>query len=125
MTTVEERKKILKMVEDKQISAEEGAKLLTALSSGAQRKAPLATGPGQAKWFRVRVMDINSGRNKVSVNIPMSLVNVGVKMGARFAPEVEGLDFDEIMEAIRSGAQGKILDVVDEEGGERVEIFVE
>ena len=68
---------------------------------------------------------MENGRNKVNVNIPVGLVNVGLKMGARFAPEVEGVDFEEIMEAIRSGQQGKIMDVTDEEGGERVEIFVE
>lgn len=125
MTTAEERMKILKMVEEGQISAGEGAKLLAALSKGARRQESAGTIPGQAKWFRLRVVDLNSGRNKVNVNIPMSLVNVGIKMGARFAPEMEGLDFDEIMEAIRSGAQGKILDVVDEKDGERVEIFIE
>jgi len=113
------------MVENGQISAEEGAKLLTALSASSRRQGASATGAGQAKWFRLRVMDLNSGRSKVNVNIPMSLVNVGIKMGARFAPEVEGIDFEEIMEAIRSGAQGKIVDVVDEEDGERVEIFIE
>jgi len=46
-------------------------------------------------------------------------------MGARFAPEVEGINFDEVMAAIKSGSQGKIVDVVDEEDGERVEIYVE
>jgi hypothetical protein len=125
MATVEERMKILKMVETGQISAEEGAKLLAALSSSSRHKAPSVAAADQAKWFRVRVMDLSSGRSKVNVNIPMGLVNVGIKMGARFAPEVEGLDFDEIMEAIRSGAQGKILDMVNEEDGERVEIFIE
>jgi len=38
---------------------------------------------------------------------------------------VEGVDYNELMEAIRSGQQGKILDVTDDEDGERVEIFVE
>jgi hypothetical protein len=125
VATIEERMKILKMVEDGQISAEEGAKLLAALSSSSRPKAPLTTATGQAKWFRVRVMDLTSGRSKVNVNIPMGLVNVGIKMGARFAPEVEGLDLDEIMEAIRSGVQGKIVDMVNEQDGERVEIFIE
>ncbi len=125
MATSEERKKILKMVADGQITAQEGAKLLTALGGDAEQKGASVTRPGQAKWFRVRVVDLNSGRNKVNVNIPMSLVNVGIKMGARFAPDVEGLDFDEIMEAIRSGAQGRIVEVIDEEGGERIEIFIE
>jgi hypothetical protein len=125
MATVEERMKILKMVEEGRISAQEGAKLLAALSSGDRRKTPPTAPASRAKWFRVRVVDLESGRNKVNVNIPMSLVNVGIKMGARFAPDVEGLDYEEIMEAIRSGVQGKILDRVDEEEGERLEIFIE
>lgn len=125
MTTVEERMRILKMVEEEQISPEEGARLLAALKSSARGKEPLPPMPGQPKWLRVRVVDLNSGSNKVNINIPISLVNVGLRMGARFAPEVEGLDFDEVLEAIRSGAQGKILEVMDEEGGERVEIFIE
>lgn len=125
MATVEERMKILKMVEEGRISAQEGAKLLAALSSGDRHKAPPAAPASQARWFRVRVVDLESGRNKVNVNIPMSLVTVGIKMGARFAPDVEGLDYEEIMEAIRSGVQGKILDRVDEEDGERLEIFIE
>ena len=57
--------------------------------------------------------------------IRMGLVNVGMKMGARFAPDMEGVDFDVLTEAVRSGASGKVMDVVDEEEGERVEIFVE
>ena len=80
---------------------------------------------GGAKQFRVRVTDLATGRNKVNVNIPMGLVNVGLKMGARFAPDIEGINFDEVVAAIKSGSQGKIVDVVDEEDGERVEIYVE
>jgi hypothetical protein len=48
-----------------------------------------------------------------------------MKMGARFAPDMEGVDFEELTEAVRSGASGKVMDVIDEEEGERVEIFVE
>ena len=126
MTTVEERMQILKMIQDGKISAEEGAKLLTALSESARSdKKAARTELGRARWFRVRVTDLDSGKDKVNVNIPIGLVNVGVKMGARFAPEIEGMDFDEVVTAIQSGAQGKILDVVNEKDGERVEIFVE
>jgi hypothetical protein len=126
MATVEERMQILKMIEEGKISAEEGAKLLAALSAGSKGDASKreASGPS-AKQFRVRVTDLATGRNKVNINIPMSLVNVGIKMGARFAPDVEGIDFDEVVTAIKSGSQGKIVDVVDEEDGERVEIYVE
>jgi hypothetical protein len=125
MATAEERMQILKMIEEKKITAEEGARLLAALSSG-KKGAPGAGGPREEpRWFRVRVTDLQTGRSRVSVNIPMSLVNVAVKMGARFAPNVEGFDFNQVIEAMRSGQQGKVVDVTDEEQGERVEIYVE
>jgi hypothetical protein len=126
MATTEERLQILKMIEEGKVTAAEGAELLRALSQETQTpKAEPLKGASSPRWFRVRVTDTRSGRNKVNVNLPMGLVNVGIKMGARFAPEVDGVEYDHIMQAIRSGQQGKILDVTDDEDGERVEIFVE
>jgi len=61
----------------------------------------------------------------VNVNLPMSLVEVGTRMGARFAPELEGMDFRDIIEQVKGGAQGKIVEVEDLDSGERVEIYVE
>ena len=60
--------------------------------------------------------------------MPVGLVNVAMKMGAKFVPELEEMDTSQIIEAIaaiKSGAHGKIVDVEDDEGGERVEVFVE
>lgn len=126
MASAEERMQILRMIEEGKITASEGAELLRALdkTGRGQKNEPLK-GSSAPRWFRVRVTDTKSGRNKVNVNIPMGLVNVGIKMGAKFAPEIEGAQYEEIMEAIRSGQQGKIMDIVDEEDGEHVEIFVE
>lgn len=123
MSTAEERMQILRMVEARQISAEEAAKLLSALDK-ADKGEPAAS-VGTARWFRVRVTDLRTGKNKANVNIPMGLVSVGIKMGARFAPNVEGLDMQELSRAIREGTQGKIVDVENEEDAERVEIFIE
>jgi hypothetical protein len=114
---------ILSMIQNGQVSAEEGAKLLAALKAGTKENPP-AEG-AQPRWFRVRITDLKTGKNKVNVNIPMALVNVGMKMGARFVPEAQGVNYDELAAAIRSGAQGKVVDVEDEESEERVEIFVE
>lgn len=126
MASSEERLRILRMIEQGQISAEDGARLLEALSMGeARRRESAELGAGPPRWFRVRVTDLRTGKNKVNVNIPVGLVTVGIKMGARFAPEIEGQGLESIMEAIRSGQQGKIMDIMDEEDGERVEIFVE
>ncbi len=129
MATSEERMQILKMVENKQISAEDGAKLLAALEDK-DRKGDATVAPPspstQGRWFHVRVTDLKTGKRKVNVNIPLGLVDVGLRMGAKFAPAgLEGLDMNQIMAAIKSGGEGKIVDVEDEEENEHVEIFVE
>ncbi|GAB4458576.1 MAG: hypothetical protein Kow0070_12460 [Anaerolineales bacterium] len=125
MASAEERMKILKMIEDGKLSAEEGAKLLAAL--GAKKPTPPRPPgmPGAAKWLRIRVTDTRTGRSKASVQIPLALVDAGLKIGAHFAPEVEGVDMSNVMEALRSGVTGKIIDVTDEEDGEHVEIYIE
>lgn len=122
MATAEERMKILKMIEEGKLSAEEGAKLLSALAGSTRPGGLTASG---AKWLRVRVTDLHSGRAKATVQIPLSLIEAGMKIGAHFAPEIEGVDMDQLMNALRAGVTGKIIDVTDDEDGEHVEIFVE
>ncbi len=124
MATNEERMRILKMIADKQITAEEGARLLEALRAApgeAQGRAETA----RARWLRIRVTDRSTGRAKLNVSIPTGLVDVGLKMGARFAPEMAGMDTSAIQQAIRDGIQGRIIEVDDEADDERVEIFME
>jgi hypothetical protein len=75
---------------------------------------------GEARWFRVRVTDLATGKTKVNVNIPMGLVNVAIKAGARFAPGLDSEQMQALAEGLRSGAVGKIIDATDEEDGERV-----
>ncbi len=123
MATTEERMKILKMIEEGKLSAQEGAKLLSALASGNRPLGGLSA--SGAKWLRVRVTEVASGRSKATVQIPLSLMEAGMKIGAHFAPEIDGVNMDQLMEALRAGMTGKIIDVVDDEDGEHVEIFVE
>ena len=126
MANAEERMKILKMIEEGKISAEDGAKLLTALSEG--RRSGMVNSSRSAAaghWLRIRVTDIATGRSKAAVQIPLGLIDAGLKIGAHFAPEVEGVDMSSVMEALRSGVTGKIIDVTDDEDGEHVEIYVE
>ncbi len=123
MATTEERMKILKMIEEGKVSAEEGAKLLAALASANRPTGSLSA--SGAKWLRVRVTEVNSGRSKATVQIPISLMEAGMKIGAHFAPEIDGVNMDQLMEALRTGTTGKIIDVTNDEDGEHVEIFVE
>ena len=123
----EERARILQMVSENQIDAQEAARLLGALNSAPSEAEGSAetVRTGRARWFRVRVTDMETGRTKVNVNLPLSLVKVGMRMGAHFAPEVEDLDWDELMKAIQEGAAGKLVEVEDMEDGEKVEVYVD
>src|SRR4030095_987149 len=117
MASVEERMKILKMIEEGKLSAEEGTKLLAALSERRSPPPRVPGMPGPARWLRIRVTDTRSGRSKASVQIPHALVDAGLKIGAHFAPEVEGVDMTNVMEALRTGMTGKISDATEEREG--------
>lgn len=127
MTTSEERMKILTMIQDGTISAEEGMRLLETLEeaprpSAAQNRPSTPVG---ARYVRIRVTDTDSGKTRVNVRLPVSVVSAGLKMGARFSPEVEGLDISQLMGFIRNGETGQVIDIYDDEDGERVEVYVE
>jgi hypothetical protein len=128
MTTSEERMRILQMIQEGKITAEEGAKLLEAL--GKSKRPPIPPRPPHpsgrdARLLRVRITDLKTGKTKVNVNIPMGLVNVGIRLGARFMPTSADVDFDEIMAAIDAGTTGKVVDVEEVEEGERIEVWIE
>jgi hypothetical protein len=128
----EERLQILRMVEEGKLSAVEAVRLLNALSKDAaptpdepepvQEATPLH---GGNRFFRVRVTDVNSGRHKVMVTLPISLMDWGLRLGARFSPDVPDINFHELSEIMRSSEGGKLVDVLDEEDGEHVEIFID
>jgi hypothetical protein len=126
MATAEERMRILRMIQEGKITAEEGAKLLSALKDS-HAKVYRSTNPINEKrgWLRVRVTDMATGRTKVNVNLPIGLIDAGLRIGAQYAPDLHGLDLNQLIAEVKSGASGKIIDVLDEEDGEHVEIFVE
>jgi SHOCT-like domain len=124
MATTEERMRILRMIQEGKITADEGSKLLTALRESRKDTrtvvAPLRVGKGM---LRVRVTDMLTGKPKVSVNLPLGLVDAGMSIASQYAPDV---NFTQIADAIRSGQmEGKIVDVIDEEDGEHIEVYID
>lgn len=122
----EEKLQILKMIEEGKISSSEGLELMDALEKG-EKEERIPAGQN-AKWLRINVKDNN--KVKAKVNIPLSLVDVGLKIGSKFTPELkeaglDKLDLNEILQAVKDGAQGKIVEVDDEENGAKVEVYVE
>lgn len=122
-----ERLQILNMIQDGKVTAEEGAKLLEALEVNFDPKLESLSNK-KAKWIKIKVLDPENN-TKVNVSLPLSLVNIGVKLASKFSPEFEasGLsenDMNEIFQAIKNNESGKIVDIESDEG-EKVEIVIE
>src|SRR5437867_4086703 len=96
------RSEILAQLASGQISAEQAAEQLR---GPAAAEAPSPPPPPQAPlppltpeqtarlanhWLRIRVSDLETGRQRVAVNLPLSLVPIGLRLGAKYAPEVAG-----------------------------------
>jgi hypothetical protein len=73
----EERKKILEMLSEGKITAEDAERLLDKIEA-APSGAPKP--PRKIKWLLVRV-DGNDG-DKVNVRVPINLIRTGIKLGA-------------------------------------------
>ena len=117
----EERRKILNMVQEGKITADEAARLLDALrdqleSAQQRRRKP--------RWVRIRVTDADGKRVRVNLTLPVGLVRAGLRAGGSIAG-MEGLNTGELEEMLNRGEVGHILDMQNASGGERVEIVIE
>lgn len=118
----EERLRILKMIEEGKVTADDGAKLLAALEVS-KPKLPAE----RAEWLRIRVKDLDTGKPKVNVNLPLSLLQVAMKFIPEGAINAGGqkIDIEEILASIKAGATGPIVDVQDDEENVHVQILLE
>jgi hypothetical protein len=71
---------------------------------------------------RIRITDVVSGQAKINLVLPSRLVDSGIKLAKRMAPE-HMLDAREIRRSIEEGFWGPLLDITDD--NQRVEIIVE
>lgn len=116
----EERMKILRMLEEGKLSADEAGKLLDALGSGA---APGMTG---RKNQQIRVSVTGDQVPAVNVSVPIALAKTVLRFIPKQARDGDpSIDPTEIMRLIEEGYQGKIASVHKEDERLHVEIFVE
>jgi len=122
---IEERNRILGMVETGQVSASEAAQLLDTLIARQERTEP-GTRP-RNHTLRIWVSDTSGKRSqvKMTATLPVPLVSLGLRMLSRFAPQLNENTLQHIIDAIERGATGRVLDVQDLEEGKRLEIIVE
>ncbi|NMC13592.1 MAG: hypothetical protein GYA34_12015 [Chloroflexi bacterium] len=117
--------KILKMIDEGKLTAEEGARLLTALSESrktSRAKNTASSSTSSPRWLRIRVTDLINGKTKATVNLPLGMMEACLNIASQYAPDIA---FNELIDAVNAGAQGKIIDVVDEVDSEHIEIFIE
>ncbi len=128
MPSQEERMVILRMIEEGKITPEEGARLLAAIGERGESNVTPPPPPAarvfdtapNGRYLHVRVTNMQTGKQKVTVNVPLSIVD----MGLRFIPQNDKFDPQTIRDAIRNGLSGPIVDVIDEEKGDRVEVTI-
>lgn len=103
----EDRKRILTMLAEGRINAEEAGRLLDALTdSPSSSRLPPPRSNGGPRYFRVEVdaNDASEGHTKVNVRVPMQLLRAGVRLSALIPPRArdevnaamarEGIPFD-------------------------------
>lgn len=121
-----ERLEILKMVEEGKLDTKDAVELLNAIDASYDEEIKPKK---DVKWLKVLV-ETENGKPKVNVKVPIAFVDVGLKLAQKFDPKIKdsGLDkinFKEIIEEVKNGAEGKIVDVEDEENHTKVKVYVE
>lgn len=128
----EEKMRILKMVESGKISAEEAAELLQSIGS-----EPVGNESGEMKAsslkgrkIRIRVTDIETGKKKVNIGIPLRLAKfaeIMIPKDAKSEMKDNGIDLTNLLADITDSTDGPLIDIDTDEGEEKVhiEIYVE
>jgi hypothetical protein len=121
----DDRLRILEMIQNKTITAAEGADLLKSLDH-ADSKVQVVNKKNAFKMFKIKI--ISADGDKVNVQIPIEFAKVALKQGKGIMKidkiEEFDLDVDAILDMIDSGVLGKIVDI-ESADGDIVEIVIE
>ncbi len=125
--TSEEKMKVLKMIEQGKITADEGAKILEAIDEGDKDTEQIPM-PKEGKTFKIKVTDMNSGAVKVNLGLPLGLARLiksFIPPGEVARLEDRGIDVETILSDLDSGTVGKLVEIQDEKDNHRIEIWIE
>lgn len=124
------KEKILEMVKDGTITVEQGIQLLNALEpnvNGAPQKPNLLKKSINERMIRILV-DSEDGE-RVRVNLPMSLVKLGLDINNKLnvggkSIDLNGIDLGQILSQIDDDLNGELI-TIDGKDGEKVRIIVD
>jgi hypothetical protein len=117
----DERDRILNLIEEGRVTADQAAQLLDALDGESERSAE------RARVLRVRVTTLNPRQQRINMaaTLPLNLVRVSLRLGTQLLPQLSNTALEDLLRTIDSRAAGRLLDLQDLDTGERLEIFVE
>jgi MFS family permease len=121
---VDRRLGILEKLENRQISAEEAARLLEGVGEGSWVKLTSPKEAVQRKHVRIRVSDLASGIMKVDLRLPVGLVNTVLYVGGHLSPDLDSYDaskLKDLMETLSEHQEKKHQDA----NGERLEVSID
>jgi hypothetical protein len=102
---------------------EKPAKVIDTVSSEME-KAPAGNGD-KPHWLKIRVRNMDTGRNKVSVNLPLGMVSFGLRVAQRFNTDLGEVNVEELLSMIKHGERGLLVEVQDDEDNEQVQIYLD
>jgi hypothetical protein len=76
-------------------------------------------------FLRVNVSRLHDDQPRVDIKIPLSVVGLGLALGSRYAPELNELNLDQIVNDLQVIGDGTIIEVQDIEEDEHVLISIE
>ncbi len=117
----DERDRILNLIEEGRVTADQAAQLLDALDGESERSGE------RARVLRVRVTALNPRQQRINMvaTLPLNLVRVSLRLGTQLLPQLSNTALEDLLRTIDSRAAGRLLDLQDLDTGERLEIFVE
>lgn len=89
----------------------------------AVKEPPHPAANDQPAWLRVKVRNLETGKDKVSINIPVRMLKFGLSVANRFAPDM-GVNWQELQAMLDEGASGLLVDVRDDENQEHVQVYL-
>ena len=107
--------KILALVAEGKLSAQEADEILAALNRSADAEAgapPAAAAQPAAKTTHLRIEVTDGGRHVVNLRVPLNIYG----WASAFLPGLSDQDSDRIRGAVAAGTRGTILDITDNDG---------
>lgn len=136
MNNTDEKIRILNMVQDGKITAEEAAKLLEALEVKEEKNEVEilsnfdggSSTKGKPRWLRIVVSDTMTGKKKVNLKVPVAFLKSGMNLASKINVGdgvLNQIDLEGVLMANSENPSGVLVDIEETESGEHVLITLE